>query len=90
VSVCFLAFLGDHNLLTYLHTRQNFTEVSIYVICGRGSVVVWRHDSAMLCTSGFVNYVSFDIMDLVAACCYRSSAVHGLTPLLPYIDCVLY
>jgi len=37
-------------------TRQNFTKFSVRVICGRGSVLLWRHCNT-LCTSGFVDDV---------------------------------
>jgi len=39
------------------------------------------HGVAVLCTSGFVDYVMFSY--------YCGSVVHGLTPLLHGITCVL-
>jgi len=50
MSVCPLEYLKI--------IRRNFTKFSVHVICGRGSVILWRKCNT-LCTSGFVCGVMF-------------------------------
>ena len=50
VSVCLCAFVRDHIFGTARLILTNF----LRVICGRGSVLLWRR-SDTLCTSGFVD-----------------------------------
>jgi len=40
-------------------TFPNFTTFSVHIICGHDSVIVWRQCNT-LCTSGFVDDVTFD------------------------------
>jgi len=42
----------------YISQNPNFTKFSVRVFCGDGSVLLWRQCN-MLCTSGFVDDVTF-------------------------------
>ena len=91
VSVCLSVCLSVRKHISET-TRLNYIKFSVHVAYGCGSILfLWRCDT--LCTSGFVDNVTF---------CYnrphggvtlrqrlRSNLCYGLTPLLRGIGCVL-
>jgi len=56
LSVCLFVIYQNSN------TRPKFTKCSVHVTCGRGSAILWRQCNT-LCISGFVDDVTFYIME---------------------------
>jgi len=69
-------------------THPNFTEFSVHVACGSCSVFIGRR-SNISCTSGFVDDVTFANGSIALQQQTLCNVVHGLTPLLRGIGCVL-
>jgi len=58
-SVCLLAYLKHH--------LSKFKEIFFTCCCGHGSVLLWWQRCSTLCTSGFVNDVTFLPRDAMLA-----------------------
>jgi len=79
VCLCVCAFVCQ---CTHL---QSYTpalhQISVHVICGRGSVLLWRR-SDMLCTSGFMDDVIFahtpTLLDVATRLSRRADAALGM------------
>jgi len=78
VCVCVCLSVRDRIIRT---TRPIFTDFSLCVTYGRGSIVLWRR-SDMLCTSGFMDDVIFAhkprLLDLAAQLKRSAHAALGL------------